>query len=218
MSKLCTIIGMGPGVSLSIARRFAKEGFTVAMVARNEDKLKQFQVQLNEEGLEGHGFIGDAANFDSLRSAFGQIHKQLGETHVLVYNVSVFREATPTELDAEICVEDFRANVGGAIVAVQQVVDDMKAQGEGVIFLTGGGQGLEPYPSFSSLAIGKSAMRSLAFSLHGDLKNSGICVSTVTINGVVDPTTKFAPNLICEAFWKLYESRENEMPREVIYE
>ena len=94
----------------------------------------------------------------------------------------------------------------------------MKKKGAGAIFITGGGQGLEPWHVLSSLAIGKAAIRSLCFSLHQELKSKGIKVATVTINGQVNPTTKFAPDLICEEFWKLYKTPLEDTPREIIYE
>lgn len=43
MAKLCVIVGMGEGNGMSIAKRFGKEGFTIAMIARNEEKLKSYQ-------------------------------------------------------------------------------------------------------------------------------------------------------------------------------
>jgi len=218
MTKLCTIVGMGPGVSFSVAKRFAKEGFTIAMIARNTDNLRKFANELKNSGFDAHSFVADVSNFDELSNTFDTIKNKLGDTDILVYNVSIYREASPTQLSAETSVEDFKANVAGALVAIQKVVPQMKKKGEGTIFITGGGQGLEPYHVLSSLAIGKSAIRSMCFSLHQELKPEGIKVATVTINGQVSPNTKFAPDLICEEFWKLYQIPLNDCPREVIYE
>ena len=51
--KILTIVGMGPGNGMGIARRFGKEGFTIAMISRNEEKLKKLQGELNNEGING---------------------------------------------------------------------------------------------------------------------------------------------------------------------
>lgn len=216
--KLCTIVGMGPGVSFSVAKRFAKEGFTIAMISRPGDDLKNLQQKLKELGYESHDFYADAADFVQLNKALDEIKNKLGDTEVLLYNVSIYREASPTQLDAETAVKDFRANVAGALVAAQHVVPAMKAKKKGTILITGGGQALTPIPVLSSLAIGKAAIRNLAWSLHGELKSSGIHAATVTINGQVNPTTKFAPDLICEAFWTLHTQKEGEFEREIIYQ
>lgn len=218
MSKpLCTIVGMGPGLSFSIAKRFAKEGFKIAMVARNLTKLDDYEEQFREMDYTAHGFVGDVSNFEQLQKTFEEIKEQLGETDILVYNVSVYREANPTELAADDCMEDLRANVAGALVAVQAVIPHMKEQKKGTILITGGGTAIEPPPVLSSLAIGKAAIRNLALSLYAELKPFGIHVATVTINGAIDPSTKFAPNLISEEFWKLHNQPAGEFEREVVY-
>lgn len=217
-SPLCTIVGMGPGISFSVAKRFAKEGYNIAMISRPGDNLKALQQKLSELGYASHDFYAEAADFTQLKNAFDQVRKTLGHTDVLVYNVSIYREATPTQLDAEVSVQDFRANVAGALVAVQQVLPPMKEKKKGTVLITGGGQALNPLPFLSSLAIGKAGIRNLAWSLFEELKPHGIHAATVTINGQVNAATKFAPDLICEYFWKLHAQKEGEWQREIIYQ
>ena len=213
---LCTIVGMGPGISYSLAKKFGSQGCTIAIVSRNENRLKKFQEDLRNQNIDCHYSVADAADFESLISTFEKIDQKLGKTDILIYNVSVFREANPTELDAETCVQDFRANVGGALVSVQQVAPYMKANKKGKILITGGGQGIDPHPPFSSLAIGKAAIRNLAMSLAGELESFGIHVATVTVCGMVAPDTRFAPNIIAEEFWKLYKQPSGMYQKEVI--
>lgn len=218
ISPLCTIIGMGPGNGLSIAKRFAKEGFRIAMISRPGDDLKSLQQKLKNLGYESHDFYAEAAEFNQLKMAMDDVKSKLGDTEVLVYNVSIYREAIPTQLDAETCVNDFRANVAGALVAVQHAVPAMKAKKKGTILLTGGGQALNPIPLLSSLGIGKAGLRNLAYSLHGELKDSGIHVGTITINGQVNPATKFSPDLISESFWKMHVQQQGQFEKEIIYQ
>ncbi len=218
MPTLCTIIGMGPGNGLSIAKRFAKEGFRIAMISRPGDDLKTIQQKLKELGYESHDFYSEAADFVQLKKTMDDIRNKLGDTDVLVYNVSIYREAIPTQLDAEACVQDFRANVAGALIAAQHVVPAMKQKRRGTILLTGGGQALNPLPLLSSLGIGKAGLRNLAHSLHEELKDSGIHAGTITINGQVNPATKFSPDLISESFWKMHAQPEGQFEKEIIYQ
>lgn len=218
IKPLCTIIGMGPGNGLSIAKRFAKEGFKIAMVSRPEDDLKSLQQILSTLGYESHDFYADVADFSQLKKVMDDVKSKLGDTEVLVYNVSIYREATPLQLDAETCVKDFRANVAGALVTVQHVVPAMKEKKKGTILLTGGGQSLSPMPLLSSLGIGKAGLRNLAFSLHGELKDFGIHAGTITINGQVNPKTKFAPDLISEEFWNMHSQKDGQLEKEIIYQ
>jgi len=208
---------MGPGISLATARRFGRAGFDIAMIARRKSYLDKLTEELDKEGYAAHGFEGDAADFDSLRQAFTQIKKQLGHTSLLLYNVSVYREAVPTQLDPETAMQDFRANVGGALVAVQEVAGNMREQKAGTILITGGGTAVDPFPLVASLGIGKAGIRNLSMNLAAELEPHGIHVATVTVCGMVAPETRYAPELIAEEFWKLYRQPQGEFQHEVIY-
>lgn len=216
MAELCVIVGMGEGNGMAIARRFAKEGFTIAMVARNETKLQGYQATLQSEGITTHYFLADAADEAALTSAFGAIQAQLGTPGVLVYNAAVPRMESVLQTSYDTLVSDFRANVAGAIACVQAVLPAMQAAQKGTILFTGGGFALYPHPDFVSLSMGKAGIRVLANTLHAALKDSPLKVGTVTITGTVngdDP--KYSSNLIAEEYWKLHTAEGEEY--ETIY-
>ena len=77
---------------------------------------------------------------------------------------------------------------------------------------------LEPEPSFSSLAVGKAGIRSLAFSLHKELGPFHIHVATVTICGYVHEGTRFSPGSIAEVFSLLHRQPEEKWDREFVYQ
>ncbi|GIV34865.1 MAG: short-chain dehydrogenase [Chitinophagales bacterium] len=215
---ICTIVGMGPGVSYAVAKRFAREGFAIAMIARNAAKLDNYRQQMQAAGFEAYGFPADAADFTQLASAFRHLKSQLGNIEVLVYNVSIFREAAPTQLNPDVLVEDFKADAAGLLVAVQQVVDTMRSRKQGTILITGGGQALQPYYLLSSLAAGKAALRALSYCLHDELRSYGIRVATITINGQVSPGGRFDPDRISETYWELYTAGSESFKKEIIYQ
>jgi short-subunit dehydrogenase len=216
MADVCVIVGMGEGNGMAIARRFAKEGFTIAMVARNEAKLQGYQATLQTEGIAAHYFLADAGDEVALATAFEQIQAQLGTLGVLVYNAAVPRMESVLQTSYDTLVSDFKANVAGAIACVQAVLPAMQAAQKGTILFTGGGFALYPQPDFVSLSIGKASIRALANTLHTALKDSPIKVGTVTIAGTVngdDP--KYSSDLIAEEYWKLHSAEEGEY--ETIY-
>ena len=107
----CTIVGAGPGIGLSVARRFAREGYSITLVSRHPQSLAD---AVPDDWTLQAADAGDPA---SLTAAFGAIHQQ-HETDVLVYNVAR-REtnARPSQLDADDLVKTLRASVVGAVVA-----------------------------------------------------------------------------------------------------
>jgi short-subunit dehydrogenase len=216
MPNVCLIVGMGEGNGMSIARRFAKEGFEIAMIARNEEKLKGYQSTLKAEGITSHYFLADSGDAAALTNACTGLQTQLGTPAVLVYNTAVPRMESVLQTSYDTLVNDFRANVAGAIACVQAILPGMQAQQKGTILFTGGGFAMYPHPDFVSLSIGKAGIRVLANTLHTALKDSPIKVGTVTICGTVnggDP--KYSSNAIAEEYWKLHAAENADY--EVIY-
>lgn len=206
---LCTIVGMGRGISYSVARRFAAEGFRIGMVARDAGLLAQLEVEIPGS----RGVAADAGDESSLRSALGE----LGAAEVLVYNASSGHSAPPSSLAIEEAVADFRVNALGAVVAVQESAAAMRATGKGTILLTGGGLALGPMAQVASLSMGKAALRNLAGSLAEELEPFGIHVATITVCGFVQPGTHFDPDRIADVYWTLHQQSRGHFEREVIY-
>ncbi len=214
---IITVVGAGPGVGLAVARRFAREGFRVALVARRPDALAEYTGDLAKAGFEAHGFAADAADEHSLRQAFSAIKEKLGATSVLLYNAAVMKMVQPSQLRTEDLVHEFRINVAGALVSAQAVLEDMKSAKSGTILLTGGGFALSPMSAFASLAIGKASIRNLTSSLAGEFEPLGIHVATVTICGIVKSGTQFDPDQIADAYWTLHAQEAGKWEREIIY-
>lgn len=215
---ICVIVGFGTGVSLGVAKAFAKEGYTLALIARNAAKLEANSQELRQAGHLLHLFTADAGNQDSLMQTFAQIRSQLADPEVLVYNAAVFTPGKPTTVSFEQLLADFQVNVAGALVAVQQVIPAMKAADRGTILLTGGGLALNPWADASSLAIGKAGIRSLAFSLAQELSETRIRIGTVTICGTVQPGTHFDPETIAQSYIALHRQSLDSSETEIIYQ
>jgi short-subunit dehydrogenase len=212
--KLIVVVGAGPGVGNHVAKKFGVNNFRVVLVSRNRDALDQYVQELNSEGIETYTVAADAASSASLTDAFEKIKKNYGTTDVLVYNAAVLKGGKPTSLTAESLVSHYQVDVAGALHCALQVITDQVKQKEGTILFTGGGLAQYPSADYTTVSIGKAALRNLAFTLAEELKPQGIFVGTVTITGYVAPGTHFAPELIAEKYWELYEKREEH---EILY-
>jgi NAD(P)-dependent dehydrogenase (short-subunit alcohol dehydrogenase family) len=89
------VIGYGPGVGAAVARAFAGDGCTFALVARNPDKLRTAALELNERGHDAAGFAADAGDEASLTSALAEARGRFGAPDVLVYNAAHWRPGLP---------------------------------------------------------------------------------------------------------------------------
>lgn len=218
MNQLLTIVGMGTGIGQAVAEKFGAEGYAIAMIARREEKLKEFQGQLRAQGIYSECFPADAGDAFSLQQAFAQIKATMGDTNVLLYNAAVLKRNPLLEETMDSLAADFKVNVGGALESVKAVLPAMQAQAQGSILLTGGALSLNPSPLYGSLAIGKAGFRNLAGSLFVQLKNTPIKVVTLTIAGYVTPKSEtHNPKAIAEEFWKLHQTPKEELKFEVVY-
>jgi short-subunit dehydrogenase len=217
MNKLAVIVGMGPGVSAAVARRFGREGFAIAAIARREDALNEQVASLAAAGVKAQGYTADASDPASLAAAIGQATKDHGAPGVLVYNAAGVRYQALDALTADELIADLKVSISGALAAAQAVLPSMKSAGSGTLLFTGGGFAFEPMPAMASLGVGKAGLRNLAFSLFAELKESGIHAATVTIAGLVKPGTPFDADEIAESYWALHAQPAGSFERELIF-
>jgi NAD(P)-dependent dehydrogenase (short-subunit alcohol dehydrogenase family) len=111
--RVAAVLGVGPGLGAAVARRFAGEGFAVAMMARRKESLAEIRQDIEDDGGTALPVSADATDADSVVVAFERIRSDLGDPEVLVYNAGAFQmggilEISPAQFD-----ECFRANCAG---------------------------------------------------------------------------------------------------------
>ncbi len=211
------IIGYGPGVSAAVAEAFAREGYPLALIARDAAKLDRVVEVLRASGFEAQGFAANSGDAAALTSALVAARDAFGDAEVLVYNAALWRPGpvlatTPESFDA-----DFQVCVTGALVAARALAPAMIAATRGTLLFTGGGLALYPSPQAPSLSVGKAGIRALALMLAAELAPEGIRVGTVTIAGEVAAGTPFAPEKIAQAFLALHRSPPDPATAEIVF-
>jgi len=217
MSKLAVIVGVGPGIGIAVARKFGKNGFKVALLARNHDKLIQIAEELKKEGIESHPFTTDVTDENLVIKSFTDIKKTLGHISVLVYNAAMVKHDVASQLSASTLKDTFAVNTVGALVSAQQVIPEMKAAGGGTIIFTGGLFAIVPYYKFSSLTISTSGLRNLTILLSQELKSNGIHVATVTVCGRVAEGSYYDPTIIADNYWVLHTQPPDAWKDEIVF-
>ena len=216
-SGTAVIVGVGPGLGLELARTFATAGHPVAMLARDKAKLDGYAVELASIGPDVRGYVTDAADPVNLRSAIRAAICELGAPDALVYNVGVLRPDSPTGGDDQDWANNTAINVLGARVAADAVLPELR-DGRGTLLFTGGGYALHPSKKFSSLSVGKAALRAYAQLLHDQQAGTGVHATSVTITAEIgsgDP--RFDPAVIAAAYLELHRQPEAEWQHELVY-
>ncbi len=184
---VCVVTGVGPGNGAAFARRFAREGYRVAMLARSEDRLRELEAEIDG----ARGYATDVGDPSAVAATFGRIRQELGPVEILVHNAGSgvfgpFLDTTPEQLE-----ESWRTNTLALLLCGREASADMLKGGSGTIVVIGATASLRGGAGFAAFASAKAAQRSLAQSMARSLGPSAIHVAYVVIDGVIDiPRTR----------------------------
>jgi NAD(P)-dependent dehydrogenase (short-subunit alcohol dehydrogenase family) len=184
---VCVVAGVGSGNGAAFARRFASEGYAVALLARTTELTGK----LAESLPDARAYSCDVADANSVVRAFDSIRRDFGEVEVLVYNAGSgvwgsVEEATAADFEAA-----WRINTLGGFLASKQVIAAMKRAGRGSIVFVGATASRKAGARSAAFSSAKGAQRSLAESMARALWPAGIHVALIVVDGVVDlPRTR----------------------------
>ena len=175
---VCALIGVGPKNGQAFARRFAEEGYAVALLSRSTDYSSELAAELG-----GKAYACDVTDPEAIRSAFAEIRQDLGDVDVLLYNAGSGQFGTFDEVPDEAFEKGWQINVRGFLQSTREVVESMREKGRGAIIVTGATASLRGKPFTAAFAQAKAAQRSLAQSFARQLGPEGIHVALVIVDG-----------------------------------
>ncbi|MCC9705571.1 SDR family NAD(P)-dependent oxidoreductase [Streptomyces sp. MNU76] len=205
------VIGAGPGLGLSIARRFGREGFQVALVSRTQDKLDALAARLAEDGIEAAGFAADVTRPDSLQSALAAVADRFGAVDVLEYSPAdpTFAGAAAVDATAQDLHKQLDYYLYGAVAAVRQVLPAMLERGSGTLLFSTGASSIRPLGgAFGSVGVAAAALRNYAMALGIDLAEHGVHAAHVAIGVFIGSGPGTEPETIAEHYWNAYTKRD----------
>ena len=185
--KVCVVVGVGPGNGASLARRFAADGYSVALLARGTG----ISTTLANELPQARAYACDVSDGDAIARTFASVREELGEVDVVVYNAGsgvwgTMDDITPADFEAS-----WRVNALGLFCVAKEVVPAMKKRGEGALIVIGATASRRGVPRTTAFAPAKAAQKSLCESLARQLGPLGIHVALIVVDGIVDlPRTR----------------------------
>lgn len=187
-SKVCAIIGVGPGNGMALARRWHGAGFRVALLSRSLERLEQWASELGDGAV---AVVCDASSAESVSAALGKVETDLGPIDTLIYNAGSGAWGNFEAVSVEDFERSWRINSLGLFAAAKAVAPGMAERGGGRIAVIGAGAAWRGRAGTVAFAAAKSSQRSVAQSLARDLGPRGVHVSYCVIDGVVDiPATR----------------------------
>jgi NAD(P)-dependent dehydrogenase (short-subunit alcohol dehydrogenase family) len=219
------VVGVGPGLGMSVAHRFGSEGYAVGLISRSSARHDEYLRSLRDAGVEAAAFVADAADSAALHQAVGAARAHFGRIDVGYYGpAAVAPTADITALDA--------AGAEAALLGVVPAVDfaslllpELTARGNGGVLFAGGLSSVIPMPPLGGLALASAALRNYAVTLHAALAPAGVYAGTLTIGGLIErgdlhrallehpdlfgnvSVSTLNPDELADLLWRLYRDR-----------
>jgi len=218
--KTGLIVGVGPGLSAALARRFAAAGVRLLLAARDIGKLEKLCAETGAEAVSC-----DATDPEMVAALFCTVDDHLGPLDLCVYNAGLRLRGAIGELDPAAVERALRVNAFGGFLVAQQAVRRMLPRGQGCLLFIGATASLEGRAHSAPFAMGKFALRALAQALARELHPQGIHVIHLVIDGRIrrpgegpgePPDSTLDPADIAEAAWHLATQPRSAWSDEIV--
>ncbi|MFD7608122.1 SDR family NAD(P)-dependent oxidoreductase [Streptomyces mirabilis] len=212
------IVGAGPQLGLAIARTFGSQGFNVALISRNREKLDGFVDTLAAEGINAAAFPADLLDHDALTQALKDAAARFGEIDVLEYSpvgsLGTTVMTRPSETDPSHLDQEMKFQVYGAIAATKAVLPAMREAGAGTLLYTTGGS-INPEVPIANINAAMAALRNWAMNLHNELAGTGVqaahvCIDTAIGTSMLPGIPAAQPEQIAPLYWDLHKNKRDE--------
>jgi NAD(P)-dependent dehydrogenase (short-subunit alcohol dehydrogenase family) len=212
---LTLIAGVGPGLGMSLARRFGADG-EVALLTRDDASGARFVAELGALGIAASAYAADLGDEVSLRDALGRVRAEVGVPDVAIYNASLGVDVRPQDVTAAQVRAALALGTLGAVTTYQELTPAMVARGSGTFLVTGSGVSLHPWPGTIALTLDKAALRAFALAAARQLGDTGVHAGTVTIDGLLNKPG-FEPDTVAETFWRFHSQPAGAFDAEIVH-
>ncbi|MEU4873136.1 SDR family NAD(P)-dependent oxidoreductase [Streptomyces sp. NPDC021608] len=205
------LVGAGPGLGLATARRFGAAGHTVALIARDAEKLNGLTATLARDDVQARGYTADVLDIESLTAALYAAAADLGTVEILQYSpvpradfMKQVLDTSADDLDAPLAF-----SVKGPVTAVNAVLPGMRELGRGTLLFVNGSSAVRPNPKVAGTSIAFAAESAYARMLHDTLAPEYIHAAQLIIPGAIRPDAEHSsPDVLAERLYDLHAKRE----------
>ena len=215
MNESVLIVGVGSGLSASLARLCASKNMNIVLAARNVDKLRNLKEEINAQT-----FKCDSSDIESVSNLFKETDKTIGIPNLVIYNPSVRLKGSITELDPKQTQEAINVTCFGAFLVAQEASKRMLKRKSGSIFFTGASASIKGFANSSVFAMGKFGLRGLAQSLARELHPKNIHIGHFIIDGGIGRQSMgtyemINPNAIAKTYLQFHNQDKSAWSWEV---
>ncbi len=220
-AQTAIIVGAGKGLSAALARRLAREGFRIALVARDVDKLAPLVAETG-----ARAYAADAQNPVAIEGVFAEVDKAFGPPDLVVFNAAMRYRGPVEVLDPADVMDAYAVGAFAGFLTAQAAARRMLARGKGSLFFTGATASVKAMPHSVPFAMAKFALRALAQGLARELGPRGIHVAHFILDGGISsswatagepgPADKWLdPDAIAETYLSIHRQHRSAWTSEL---
>ena len=179
IGKVALVTGASSGIGEATAIALAEEGAHVAVLARRADRLEQVIRRIKDAGGEAIPLVADVTNEEQLRAAIRQVKETFGRIDILVNNAGVMLLHQIEGVDSGEWRQMLDLNVLAVMLACQEVLPIMQAQGGGHIVNISSVAGHQVKAGYSGYNASKWALGAFSESLRQEVTRQHIRVTVI---------------------------------------
>ena len=188
---LVFITGASSGIGQALARRYAQDGWRLALVARRAADLSAWAQAQGWASERWRVYGADVAQVDSIVAAAQACLAQQGVPDVVIANAGIsIGVDTAVRGDLQVMARIFATNNLGLAASFQPFIEPMRQRGSGTLVGIASVAGIRGLPGHGAYCASKAAVISYCESLRGELRGSGVRVVTLLPGYVDTPLTR----------------------------
>jgi short-subunit dehydrogenase len=220
MAKVVVVTGASAGVGRATVEEFAKQGYDVALLARDPDRLERVAAELRSaHGVRVVGIPTDVADSEAVEAAATKAEAELGPIDVWV-NVAMATVFAPvSKLTAREVEWGTRITYLGQVHGMMAALSRMRVRNHGTIVNVGSALAYRSVPLQSIYCGAKAAIRGFTDSLRSEIIHDKLAVhlTTVDLPAVNTPQFDWAMNKMGVKAKPVAPIFEPEVPARAIF-
>src|ERR1043166_36373 len=177
--KVVLITGASSGIGASLARRFARDGSSLVLVARRVDRLAALAEEVRRQTKNVHTISGDLCEPDAIPRIVAEARDRAGPIDVLINNAGAGEYGRFADQDVNALLTMIRLNTSALIQLTHTILPQMIERRSGAILNIASTAAFQPTPYMAVYGATKSFVLSFSMSLWRELAGTGLRVTCV---------------------------------------
>jgi 3-oxoacyl-[acyl-carrier protein] reductase len=187
--RIALVTGASQGIGRAVALELARNGATVGLVARNQEKLADTAGEIESAGGQAAVFAMDLAGEESIRAGARAVLDRFGKIEILVNNAGITRDGLMLRMKRADWDDVLNANLTGAFLLTQALLSPMLKNRWGRIINLSSVVGRTGQAGQVNYAASKAGLIGLTRSMARELASRGITVNAVAPGYIETPMT-----------------------------